>query len=158
MNEHEEIRQLLSLAAAGDLDNADARRVESHLAGCTACAAELEHWRGIVGDLRRLPTPQPSAALLTRVRAMAEAEILAQAEQRSHQVNLVFLLLFAWALTLSVWLVFRLMTGGLFAWVQLFGGRLWVWMAGYTLLGWLTSSIAAVILLGMRQRSARRMA
>ena len=158
MSEHGEIRELLSLAAAGDLDVAEERRVQAHVAGCEACAAELERWRGVVGDLRRLPTPQPSPGLVARVRVLAEAELVTESEQRSQQVNMVFLLLFAWALTLSGWVVLRVVSGGMLAWLDLFGGRLWVWMAGYALLGWLGSSFAAVILMGWKQRSARRMA
>lgn len=88
---------------------------------------------------------------------MAQAELAAQAEQRADQVNLVFLLLFAWALTLSGWLIVRLLTGGLAGWLELFGARAWTWMTGYALLGWLASSLIAVILLGQHYRNARRM-
>lgn len=157
VTDHDEIRNLLSLAACGDLDAADENRVAAHVARCGDCAAELELWRTVAGALRRMPTPQPSAGVIARVQAMAQAELAAQAEQRADQVNLVFLLLFAWALTLSGWLIVRLLTGGLAGWLELFGARAWTWMTGYALLGWLASSLIAVILLGQHYRNARRM-
>jgi len=157
MSEHQQIRALLALAAAGALDAAESRRVESHVAGCAACAAELEDLRVLSGALRALPTPQPAPNVVARTRALAEAELASRAEQRSEQLNLVFLLLFAWTLALAGWMVFRLFGGGLMDWLQMFGGRTWVWLAVYAGLGWLASSMIAVILIGQQQRSARRM-
>ena len=157
VTDHDEIRGMLALAASGDLDAAEENRVAAHVARCGDCAAELERWRTVVGELRRLPTPQPSAGAIARARAAAQAELAVQAEQRADQVNLVFLLLFAWALTLSGWLIVRLLTGGLAGWLELLGARVWTWMAGYALLGWLASSLIAVILLGQQHRNARRM-
>lgn len=157
MTDHDAIHGLLSLAASDDLDAAEENRVAAHVARCAECAAELERWSGVLGDLRRLPTPQPSAAAVMQARAMAQAELASQIDQRADQVNLVFLLLFGWALTLSGWLIVRLLAGGLAGWLELFGGRAWTWMAGYALLGWLASSVVAVILIGQQHRNARRM-
>jgi len=51
MSEHEEIRSLLSLAAAGVLGEKEEQRVAVHVARCPECAAELT--RGQVDALQR---------------------------------------------------------------------------------------------------------
>ena len=71
MNEHDAMRELLSLAAAGALDAAEQAKLGGHLAGCPACAAELDAWRELAGSLKRLPTPQAPLGLVERVRTLA---------------------------------------------------------------------------------------
>ena len=57
----EEIRELLPAYEDGELDSGDRRRVESHLAGCPACAREAVWVREAVARARALPVPDPSA-------------------------------------------------------------------------------------------------
>ena len=40
MSEHDEIRALFPLAASGDLEEAEERRVSAHVARCAGCAAD----------------------------------------------------------------------------------------------------------------------
>jgi anti-sigma factor RsiW len=58
-----ELEVLISLRAASDeLPLADAARLDAHLAGCPACAEELERSREVL-DLARLPPPGAAESL-----------------------------------------------------------------------------------------------
>jgi anti-sigma factor RsiW len=52
-----------------DLEEAERRDVDAHLAGCERCGAELQDLRQTVALLRRLPAPEPPPHLATRVLA-----------------------------------------------------------------------------------------
>ncbi len=80
MNEHDKIRELLALAAADALTSAEEKQVAEHVRSCIACSNELEAWRPIASELRRLPTPQPSSWLVQATLARAEAKLTEQAE------------------------------------------------------------------------------
>ena len=153
MSEHEEIRNLLSLAAAGVLEETEEQRVAVHVARCPECAAQLEGWQVLAGGLRRLPTPQAPAALVERVRARAAAELAAQAEELFTYRVLAFLALFSWGIALASWPIVRLVTQEVFGWLHL--QQIWLGLAAYMVLGWLTAGVAAG-LLGWRVRAARR--
>lgn len=155
MTEHDEIRELLVLAAACALEPAEQLRLEQHLIGCAACAAEWEQWRELAGALRRLPTPQPPPALVERVRARAEAELAREAEGRWNRAVMAFLVLFAWTVTLASWPLVRLLGGSVLAWLGMPATQAWLWLGSYTVLAWVTAGVAAA-LLGLRYRSARR--
>ncbi|MBI1738632.1 MAG: zf-HC2 domain-containing protein [Acidobacteria bacterium] len=155
-NGHETIRELLALAAAGALDDQEARRVEEHATACAECAAELERWQSLAGALRRVPTPQPSRELIARVRAQAEWKLAQEAERRRDTRVMALLLMFSWTILLTTWPLVRLMGGGVWAWLDAMPGHVWFWLAGYTLLGWLAAG--AAVLLGLRERGARRTA
>lgn len=157
MSEHDAIRELLALTAAGALSEEDNQRVARHAASCPACAAEIDDWRRLAGGLRRLPTPQPSALLVERTRMRAEIRLAEEAEQRWHSAVLVFLVIFAWLLTLASWPVVRLATGGLVGWFDPHFQRAWFGFAGVTALVWMTGGGAA-ILLAMHHRRERRVA
>jgi anti-sigma factor RsiW len=156
-DEHAEIRGQLSLLVAGALD-ADAEvRIARHTATCPGCAAELERWQLISGGLRRLPTPQPSAALFERTRAMAITQLTAQAEQRRNRMMLVPLIIFSWAVTVAGWPVFRFATGGLLSLVDVQFRQTWMLFVIFTALTWLAGGSAAV-LLSVRRQHERRLA
>jgi methylated-DNA-[protein]-cysteine S-methyltransferase len=56
----------LVAVAAGEAGSGAVERVEDHAAGCSACRAELQHYRaveGLVGELRRVPPPGADATL-----------------------------------------------------------------------------------------------
>ena len=153
MNEHAKFRQQLPLAAADALDASEQRELEEHLRGCAACAAELERWSDLAGALRRMPTPQPSPLVVERARAQAEAELAARAEERWNYQVLVFLLLFSWTVALASWPIVRLLSEGMFGWLNL--QHTWLGLVAYTVLGWMGAAVAAGFL-GWRQRAARR--
>jgi anti-sigma factor RsiW len=153
MSEHEEIRNLLSLAAAGVLEETEEQRVAVHAARCPECAAELQNWQALAGGLRCLPTPQAPAALVERVRIRAAAELAAQAEERFNHRVLAFLVLFSWTVAFASWPIVRFVIQEVLGWFHV--QQIWFGVVGYTLLGWLTAGVAAG-LLGGRARAARR--
>ncbi len=157
MNDHDEIRALLALAAAGALEPDEEDRVAGHIRSCSDCANEAASWQSIAGHLRRLPTPQPSAALVQRTRALAEARFVEEAEARWQRGVLIFVVTFAWVLTIVSWPLFRLITGGLLDLLDPRLNQTWITFAGFTTLVWLTGGTAAV-LLSLRQRRERRLA
>jgi len=145
MSEHDTIRELLALAAAGALTPAEEQRVAEHLPSCIACLNELEAWRPIAGELRRLPTPQPSPWLAQATRARVEAELAEQAEHGWNCRFLTVVVAFSWLLTMASWPVWRVVSG-----------RPWIGLV-FTALGWFAGGVAAV-LLGVRRRGERRLA
>jgi anti-sigma factor RsiW len=156
MSQHDSIRELLPLAAADALSPEEQRRVEAHLRECEACRRELDGLERMTAALRRIPTPQPSAALIERARIIAERALLERAERQWDYRVVAFLLLFSWTLTLAAWPLVRLVSGGIFDWAGIAESQTWFWLAGYTVLGWLAAGVATVVL-GLRQRALRRL-
>jgi anti-sigma factor RsiW len=157
MSEHDKIRELLALAAAGALTEAEEQQVVAHLRLCSACSSEMDAWRSMAAALRRVPTPQPSPRLLQITIARAEAKLAEQGEHEWNRRVMIFVVAFAWVLTIVSWPLVRLVSGGL---VSLLDPRLnqtWINFAGFTALVWLAGGTAAV-LLALRQRRERRMA
>jgi predicted anti-sigma-YlaC factor YlaD len=74
MNDHELVRPLLALGAAGLLDADGERRLREHTAACAECRAELETFAEIAGALGSLPAPPPPPDLLWRTQALLAAE------------------------------------------------------------------------------------
>jgi anti-sigma factor RsiW len=136
VKEHESIRELLALGAAGALDPGEERRLRAHVAICEDCAAELRSWQGLAGELSALPVPQAPPALVIRTRARVEAALEAEAGRRWDEAVLFSLALLAWTVGLSTWAV----------WVAVFGftGTL-TYLTVSTMLVWLTAGVAAVI-------------
>ncbi len=157
MNEHESIRELLALAAAGALDENEQRKLDRHLVECSACNAELDAWRGLAASLKRLPTPQAPSMLVERTRSRVALELAAIAERRKSYWVMAFLVLFSWTVTLVTWPVVRLLSGGVLSWLDLSFNQTWFGLAGYTALGWVTAGVAAAVL-GLRRRREGRFA
>lgn len=146
MNQHDDIRDLLTLAAAGALDATEQRRVEEHLRQCAGCRAELESWQRLTGSLEALPTPQAPLGLVERTRHRLEAHASMQTERKGRRILLLWLTVLGWATTLLTWPLF-----------QFFGGRLGgvldvspqgvnqVWV-GYIVLSWMISAVVAGLL------------
>jgi len=152
MNEHEEIRNLLSLAAAGVLEETEEQRVAVHVAHCPDCAAELEGWLALASGLRRLPTPQAPAALVERVRLRATVALAAQVEPQWNQTAVACAVLVAWAVALVSWPAVR--------WLGEFFVRVefnWWWVFGSASLAWLCAGLTGIVL-AVRQRMERRTA
>ena len=157
MSEHDKVRELLALAAAGALTAAEEKQVAEHVRSCVSCSNELDAWRPIATELRRLPTPQPSSWLLQATLARAEAKLADQAEHDWNRRVIIFVVAFAWLLTIASWPVFDFVRPYL---RSLLGPRFdhtWIGFAALTALGWLAGGVAAVML-GIRQRGERRLA
>jgi len=157
MSEHDKIRDLLALAAAGALTSAEEKQVAEHVRSCSSCSDELAAWRPIASELRRLPTPQPSSWLVQATLARAEAKFSEQAEHDWNRRVMICVVAFAWLLTIANWLVFHFVS-------ERFGSLLgpqiahtWISFAGFTALEWLAGGVAAVML-ALRQRGERRLA
>lgn len=157
MSEHEQIRQLLALAAAGALTGAEEEKVAAHLRSCVACANELDTWRSIAADICRLPTPQPSPRLVRITLARAEEKLAEQTEHDWNRRVMIFVVAFAWLLTAASWPVFRFVSGDFRSLLGPQFGRAWMNFAAFTALAWLGGGIAAVML-ALRQRRERRLA
>lgn len=154
---HEKIRELLALAAAGALGPEEDMLVARHRETCDECSAELERWGALTGGLRRLPTPQPRAAVVERARAQAEARLAEEIEHRWLRAVIIFLALYAWILTVVTWPIFRLIMGRLLTWFKPGFNNYWLLFAAFTILGWATGGVAAV-LLGRHREQGRNMA
>jgi len=106
-------------------------------------------------ELRRLPTPMPSEALVSRVRRLAHLELAARADDRLNRLVLVFLLLFSWTVSLFALLAVRLLSGE-----SLLGsatGSMLSWSVAYFVSVWI-SGAAVLVLLGFHVRKERRLA
>jgi len=155
--EHEKIRGLLALAAAGALDEKEEHLVARHLRECEQCSAEQETWSMIGSALRRLPTPQPRASIVERARAQAQIRLAEEFEHRWNSAVIASLVAFAWVLTAMSWPVFKLATGGV---AGLFDPQFhhgWFLFLGFTAAAWVAGGAAAA-LLSLYSRRERRLA
>ena len=75
MSEHESVRQLLALSAAGLLDAGEERLVREHVRQCARCAAKLDDYATLSAGLSALPCPLPLADLLRRTNSLVAAEV-----------------------------------------------------------------------------------
>lgn len=149
MNEHEKIRGLLSLAAAGALDDAELIAVQRHTAQCGECAAELARWQSVGSALRALPTPQPTVALLARTRALAAAALPTfEPARASNRAGLIFLLAFSSLLTPLAWFTLRSFAGGLGDWSSLRMDL--ICLTVYGAVTGMTAALSAVVLAARR--------
>jgi len=157
LSEHDKIRELLALAAAGALTSAEEKQVAEHLRSCIACSNELGAWHPITSELRRLPTPQPSLWLVQATLARAQAKLIEQAEHDWNRRVMICVVAFAWLLTIANWLVFHFVSERFGSLLEPQFGHTWISFAGFTTLGWLAGGVAAVML-AVRQRGERRLA
>jgi anti-sigma factor RsiW len=157
MNDHEKIRELLTLLPAGVLEPREEKQVLDHLRTCEACSAELEDWKLLAGGLRRLPTPQPRALIVERARAQAQIRLSEEFEHRWNRTVMIGLVGFAWLLTLLSWPVVRFVSGGLLAMLDPRFSHAWIVFGAFTTSVWLAGGAAAV-LLSMQHRRERRLA
>jgi len=120
--------------------------VAGHVRSCIACSNELEAWRPIARELRRLPTPQLSPWLAQSTVARAKAAVAEQAEHEWNRRVLIAVVAFSWLLTMASWPVWRVVSS-----------RPWVGFAAFTAFGWFAGGIAAVML-AVSQHGDRRLA
>ncbi|MHB8524877.1 MAG: anti-sigma factor family protein [Candidatus Acidiferrales bacterium] len=157
MTEHDEIGELLSLAAAGGLNAKENQRVSAHLRTCPACAAELASWQAIEAGLRRIPTPQAPAALVARTIARAQMRFAEESDRRSERKMFALVIVFSWVFVALSWPLAQLLGHG---WLSLLGlgfEQGWKNFAVFTAFCWMAGA-AAAILLAMRRDRERRLA
>ena len=150
MTEHEAVRELLALAAAGALGPEEVRRVEQHARTCEACRAELETWAVYTQGLRTLPQPPSPEGLLERTRARILAEHEVSEERRGHELRLAALALFGWMTSLALWVMVRGFAGGTLIVLGANLGSGWTWMTVSAVVSWATAGTAA-LMLGRRE-------
>jgi len=144
MDAHQEIRDLLTLAAAGALDAGGQRRLEDHLRQCPDCRAEFETWQRLTGAIKDMPTPQAPMGLVERTRRRMERQAATRAAQRRHRLLLVWLTVFAWTTTLLTWPLLRLLGGRLdLSWTGLSLTEAWI---VYVVVSWMISVVVAGLL------------
>jgi anti-sigma factor RsiW len=155
MSGHDDVREMLALAAAGALTAEEMRRVEEHSRNCDACSAELAAWRGLAGEVRELPGPRAPEDLAARAVNRLRGQLAASAEKRWDNAVLAVLTLFAWTVGLASWAIARIVTGGLLIALDTSFATWLIWLAASTVLVWMTAG-AAAIMLGRGHRLARR--
>ena len=74
MTDHELVRPLLALSAAGLLDPDGERRLRGHAAGCAACRAELDALAQLTAALCDLPVAPAPPGLLARTQALVAVD------------------------------------------------------------------------------------
>ena len=150
---HDELRELLPLAAAGVLSSGDDAALTEHVRSCAACAEELKRCQQLMPQLttqlRNLPAPPTPAWLAQRTVQRVKQRREAMEERRFNQRVLVFLVLFSWvtavAASLASWPVAR----------EVAGIGLLPWLGWSMLLSWVTAG-SAVVILGSHRRRGRR--
>jgi|GEM_PF-1179533 anti-sigma factor RsiW len=146
MKAHSEIRELLTLAAAGVLDAAEQRQVEEHLVQCEACRADFQSLGRLTGALQKQVMPQAPRGLVQQTRRILELRLLAQRDRRRSYFFLGALAILGWTLTLLNWPLLHLMDGPLIRAFNLSGTQLtWMWTT-YILAAWLGTALAAAVL------------
>jgi anti-sigma factor RsiW len=156
-HEHDEIRDLLTLAAAGALTGKEQKRVEEHMLHCPGCQAEFAHWSRLTGALEELPTPQAPMGLVERTRKTLEKQAALSAERRQQRWLFFWLTVFAWATTLLTWPLFEFFGSRLgefvdLSWTHIGAGGAWI---GYMLLVG-TIGALAVGVMGKRRMQEER--
>jgi len=136
MSEHERIRDLLVLYAAGAVTPEEERAIATHAGGCGTCAAELRAWLGLVSELHQTPAASAPAALVERTRALMRSQLAICREPRLDPKALALANLLAWVLTFTGWAI-----AGVF-----WGVRPAVWWIGCNLLLWGTGGVAGLLL------------
>jgi anti-sigma factor RsiW len=141
MSDHEQVRQLLALSAAGLLDADEERLVSEHARQCTACAAELDEFAALSAGLSALPVPQPPADLVQRTSALMAAE----ADRRQGAIFAGAAAVFACAFVLLTGQILRMLAGdsAVLVWLS--------WVGISSILG-----AASALLLASRRRLERR--
>lgn len=146
MTEHESVRAILALAAAGTLGPEEQRRVEQHARECELCRRDLETWSVYTQGLRKLPQPSAPEGLVQRTQARILEKRLEAAGRRRQELFLGALAIFGWASGWSFWTLARAVTGDSLS--------VLTWTLLSTALAGVTSVAAALML--SRRNEARR--
>ncbi len=157
MNEHDKLRELLPLAAAGVLESAEETRLIAHLNRCSDCAAHLERLQQLTANLRGIPTPRVPAGLLSRTILLAQNRFAEESAHRTERRIMTLVLVLSWAFVAVSWPLAQLVAHG---WLSVFGfgfAQAWKSFAVFTGFCWVAGA-AGAILLAARCSRERRMA
>lgn len=155
MTEHESVRAMLVLAAAGTLGPEEQRRVDQHARECELCQRDLETWVVYTQGLRKLPQPSVPEGLAQRTQARILQERAAEAGRRRSELLLGALAIFGWGSGWAFWTLARAILGGS---VNVFGTNLvnsLTWSLVSTVVAWMSAAPVALIL--GRNREMRRL-
>ena len=94
--------------------------------------------------------------ILRQALARAEARLIEQAEHDWNRRVVIFVVAFAWLLTIASWPVFHFVSGRSGSLLGPQFSHSWISFAAFTALGWLAGGVAAVML-GIQQRGERRL-
>jgi anti-sigma factor RsiW len=155
MSEHESIRKLLALAALGDISPEDMRRVCEHLAGCETCRGVSQDFVALGDALRGLPTPQPRAELVARVRGLAELRLARKCAGNRDAVVLAPLVMAAWIMALATWPLLRAAVRWSLTGWYMPDGRLLTAVAAYSIMGFLIACVSAFAVARRARASGR---
>ena len=158
MSEHNKIRELLTLAAAGALTSEEEKRVAEHLRSCVACSEQLEAWRSIATELYQLPSPQPSSRLVQETLAHAQRKLAEQAEHDWNRRIIISVVALAWLLMVASWPLLHFVSSGFGSLLGPLFGRTWISFAAFTALAWFAGGVAALIVAVVGQRPERSLA
>jgi anti-sigma factor RsiW len=147
--------ELLALHAAGVLDAAEEASLAAHLRQCAVCTTRVGEWRGLAQALRAQQAPRLSPALVARTLRAVESVAAERGERAWNRAALGFLIAFGWTLTVSVWLLFKLVGGAMRPLVEGPLASAGLWFAGYLVVGWVVAGAAAT-LLGRRAQEEGR--
>ncbi len=116
-----------------------------------------EETGALAAELRRLPTPMPSPALVERVRRIAHLEIASRADEKLNRLVLVFLLVFSWTLALVGFFAVRVVASGTVSVLGLAALQTssMSWSVVYFAAAWVSGAILFVVL-GVQYRRMRR--
>ena len=118
-----------------------------------------EETGALEAELRRLPTPMPSPALVSRVRRVAHLELASRADEKLNRLVLAFLLVFSWTLALVGFFAVRLVAEGTVSIPGLatLDRSSMSWPVVYFAATWISGALLFVIL-GLHSRKQRRLA
>ena len=156
MNVHERVREMLPLAASGDLSPADMEQVNEHLSKCAECSQVSEDLAALGGALRALPTPQPPDELVARVCRLAETELTLRRAPHNGAAFLAPLVAASWVVALITWPLMQTVIWWMLGAWQMRGGSLGSTLAAYSVLGMILAC-ASAFAVGMRAREFGRM-
>ena len=155
MNDHDKFRDLLPLAAAGVLDAKEESQLASHVRVCADCAANLSRLQQLGEDLRRIPTPQISEAIVERSITLARIRLTQESDRRTERRIVTLVVVFSWMFVAISWPLAQLLAHG---WQSLLGFSFeqgWENFAVFTAICWLAGAAAAVLLATRRSRERR---
>ena len=137
MSDHESVRELLALSAAGLLEPGEERLVRDHARQCAACAAELGDYAALSACLAALPSPHPPVDLVRRTSLLLAAE----SDRRQGALLAGTAAVFAFVFVLLIGQTLRILEGDYAAFVWL------AWAFVSSILG----TAAALALAGRRR-------
>lgn len=143
MKKHNEICELLGLAAAGILDQEEQHAIQEHLAHCDACRKDYNEWMLLADALRALPTPQAPPGLLLRTRRLVQARQLMAATAQGKLFFPCLLLAFSWISLFINYRLIHLIDITLAKWMNISTAAFWITYIG---ISWLTVAFAASFL------------